>query len=204
MAHPPQEKVITTEAEAIITDVGNSLILEPDAKQTFMENADLPIPRIAYIALGSNLDNPIEQVKNAIDRWQASNDCELLQQSSLYRTPPWGVTDQPDFINAVISIKTALSALELLTICQQIEHQHQRQKTFRWGPRTLDCDIIHIMGEICQNDRLTLPHPRWHERAFVILPLLEIASNLAIHNLSVKKAADALSDMDKAAITKLT
>lgn len=168
-----------------------------------MSTSKHPHSRLVYIALGSNLDNPIAQVEAGIQHWRLVKDCGVVKVSSLYQTPPWGVTDQPDFINAVISLRTALSAADLLATCKEIEQRQQRQKTFRWGPRTLDCDIIHITGEVHQNDNLSLPHPRWHERAFVVLPLLEIADDLAIADQSVVDAEQALSSADKSAIRRL-
>lgn len=162
-----------------------------------------PHSRLVYIALGSNLDDPIAQVEAGIRHWCAVENCDVLHISSLYQTPPWGVTDQPDFINAVIGLHTALTANALLSTCQKIEQQQQRQETFRWGPRTLDCDIIHITNESHKSDRLTLPHPRWHERAFVVLPLLEIASDLVIAGQSVAEAEQALPSAEKNAIRRL-
>lgn len=112
---------------------------------------------------------------NGDDRWQ------LVLASRLYQTPPWGKTDQPDFINAVAALDTDLSARELLAGLQCIEHAHGRRRSGpRWGPRTLDIDLLLFGQEIMDCDELTLPHPRLHERAFVLLPLAELAPELEI------------------------
>ncbi len=132
---------------------------------------------IAYLSLGSNLNNPLEQVKMAIKEIKNTPDIQLLKQSSLYQTPPIG-PEQPDFINAVIKITTLLSAEDLLAKMQNIEASHHRERLIHWGPRTLDIDLLLFDEESILTDRLTIPHPFMHERAFVLVPLLEIEPNL--------------------------
>ena len=134
----------------------------------------------AYLALGSNLENPFSQVKQAVSTIAAHQDMALVTVSSAYKTPPWGITDQPDFINAMVSITTTLSPTQLLQACKKIESDQRRVKTFRWGPRIIDVDIIHIEGVSLNSEELTIPHPRFHERAFVLLPFVEIAPNIKI------------------------
>lgn len=132
---------------------------------------------IAYLCLGSNLNNPIEQVKMAIKEIENIPKIEILNISSLYKTPPIG-PEQPDFINVAIKIATTLSADDLLTKTQAIEQAHHRQRIIHWGPRTLDIDLILFDQESINTDRLTVPHPYMHERAFVLVPLLEIEPTL--------------------------
>ncbi len=128
---------------------------------------------IAYLSLGSNLNNPLEQIKIAIKEIDNIPEINLINQSSLYKTPPIG-PEQPDFINAAIKIATTLSAHDLLTKMQEIEQAHHRKRIIHWGPRTLDIDLI-LFDEACiLTDRLTVPHPFMQERAFVLVPLLEI------------------------------
>lgn len=131
----------------------------------------------AYLSLGSNLNNPLEQVKMAIKAIENIPEIDLLNRSSLYKTPPIGPA-QPDFINAVIKISTSLSAHDLLTKMQAIEASHHRVREIHWGPRTLDIDLILFDTESIQTARLTVPHPFMQERAFVLVPLLEIAPQL--------------------------
>ncbi|MET0065884.1 MAG: 2-amino-4-hydroxy-6-hydroxymethyldihydropteridine diphosphokinase [Candidatus Thiodiazotropha sp.] len=130
----------------------------------------------AYIGLGSNLENPRQQVTDAFEELQAAAHCRMLRRSSLYRTRPVGPQDQPDFINAVASLATRLQAERLLDVLQEIEQRHHRMRdTGRWGPRTLDLDLL-LYGDQCiETPRLRVPHPEMTRRAFVLVPLREIA-----------------------------
>lgn len=103
---------------------------------------------------------------------------EVAAISSLYETDPIGFTEQEPFLNMVVHVQTRLSALELLDFCQEVERQLQRKRLVRWGPRTIDLDILLYNGEQVESDRLIIPHPRMHERAFVLIPLLEINPSL--------------------------
>ncbi len=132
---------------------------------------------IAYLSLGSNIDHPIKQIKSAITEISTHPDITLLAQSSLYQTPPVG-PKQPDFINAALKIETTLSAMALLQAMQAIEQQHHRQRTIHWGPRTLDIDLLIFDHQSINQENLTIPHPFLAERAFVLVPLLEIEPQL--------------------------
>jgi len=135
---------------------------------------------LAYIAIGSNLLNPLDQVITAFDEIGNMPKSVLIKKSSCYSSLPSGYKDQPDFINAVVLIETELSPHELLSELQTIEHLHKRERSFPNAPRTLDLDIL-LFGDIRLNSpELTIPHPRMHERAFVIFPLQEIDGNIAI------------------------
>jgi 2-amino-4-hydroxy-6-hydroxymethyldihydropteridine diphosphokinase len=134
----------------------------------------------AYVALGSNLDNPIKQVTNAFEALAEIADTQLLARSKLYKSSPMGPADQPDFINAVAALSTNLSALELLRALQSIEEQHGRQRTLHWGPRTLDLDLLLYSNQVINSPSLTLPHPGLPERDFVLYPLAEIAPQLIL------------------------
>jgi 2-amino-4-hydroxy-6-hydroxymethyldihydropteridine diphosphokinase len=136
---------------------------------------------IAYIGLGSNLSDPKKQVACAIEAITNIAQCEVIQISSLYLSKPMGPQDQSDYINAVISIDTTLSALELLDALQNVENSAGRvRKENRWGARILDCDIILFGNEIINTSRLTVPHYGMKEREFVILPLAEISPTLCL------------------------
>ncbi|SHO55318.1 2-amino-4-hydroxy-6-hydroxymethyldihydropteridine diphosphokinase [Vibrio quintilis] len=135
----------------------------------------------AYIAIGSNQGDPVEQVRQAIKNLEKLPDSELLSVSALYSSTPMGPQDQPDYINAVASIKTNLTPLELLDQTQAIELEQGRvRKEERWGPRTLDLDIILFGDEVIQSERLTIPHYGMKEREFVLYPLAEIAPDLIL------------------------
>jgi len=135
---------------------------------------------LAYIALGSNLGDSRRQVLDAMDALNALPETHLLQRSRLYLTPPWGVIEQPPFINAVVTLDTALSPEQLLDGLLQIETAAGRVRAERNGPRILDLDVLHVDGVSQNDERLTLPHPRMPGRAFVLLPLHDVAPTLEI------------------------
>lgn len=130
---------------------------------------------VAYIALGSNMDSPEEQIEMAIQSLAKLELTSLLNVSSLYKSKPVGPQDQDDYINAVAQLETDLTALELLDNLQTIENEHDRVRNERWGPRTLDLDILMYGDEEIQNERLTIPHAEMLNRVFVLVPLAEIS-----------------------------
>ena len=130
--------------------------------------------------MGSNLEDPIQHVRQALDELAKLPTSRLLVYSSLYRTAPIGRLDQPDFINAVALIETALTAQALLNALIAIEQQHGRIRESLNAPRTLDLDILMVDDIQCKDSNLTLPHPRMHQRAFVLQPLMEISPHCPI------------------------
>lgn len=138
---------------------------------------------IAYIGLGSNLDNPQLQVKSALQALDRISETKLIQHSALYRSAPVGFLNQPDFINAVAEVETSLAPKALLNSLLLVEQQYGRTREFRNAPRTLDLDLL-LYGDITHQELgLTVPHPQMHKRAFVLQPLLEIAPYLIIPEL---------------------
>lgn len=138
-----------------------------------------------FIALGSNLDDPVAHVCRAFYELAELPQSRLLQRSSLYRSAPMGPQDQPDYINAVAELETRLPALDLLHQLQYIEKAHQRVRERHWGPRTLDLDIL-LYGELKQqNEELCLPHPGLLSRNFVLYPLAEIAAELVLDGVPI-------------------
>ena len=135
---------------------------------------------LAYVGIGSNLDGPIEQVKQAFDELGKIPRTRLTRKSSLYRSEPMEYADQPEFVNAVVELDSALAPLEILQQLQQIENRQGRKRSFPNAPRTLDLDLLLYADRIFLHSDLTLPHPRMHERAFVLKPLLEIAPDAFI------------------------
>jgi|ERR1700690_4797 2-amino-4-hydroxy-6-hydroxymethyldihydropteridine diphosphokinase len=142
----------------------------------------------AYVGLGANLDDPATQVEYAFDELSRLPDAFLAARSSLYVSAPVGYDQQPDFINAVAKLETRLSPRALLAALLDIEHRHGRQRTFRNAPRTLDLDLLLYGDARFHEPGLTLPHPRMHERAFVLEPLMEIAPDLDIPGHGSAKA----------------
>lgn len=135
----------------------------------------------AYIAIGSNLGDPVAQARNAIAALKQIPEIQVVTESSLYSSTPMGPQDQPDYINAVVAIDTSLSPLALLDQTQAIELEHGRvRKAERWGPRTLDLDIILYGDRVYDCERLTIPHYGMKVREFVLYPLAEIAPDLIL------------------------
>jgi 2-amino-4-hydroxy-6-hydroxymethyldihydropteridine diphosphokinase len=150
---------------------------------------------IAYIGLGSNLDSPRQHISTAIKALGEIQSTRTLNVSSLYKSKPVGPQDQGDYINAVAQIETELEPLMLLDSLQAIENTHGRVRNERWGPRTLDLDILMFGNEIIQNDRLTIPHPEMLNRSFVLIPLAEIDADCVIPGKGMLK--DLISNIDQ-------
>jgi 2-amino-4-hydroxy-6-hydroxymethyldihydropteridine diphosphokinase len=135
----------------------------------------------AYIGIGSNLDDPVAQVQTALAALARLPDSRLAASSGLYASTPMGLPDQPDYINAVAALDTGLSATVLLTGLLRIEAEQGRERSGeRWGPRTLDLDLLLYGDEMIDRPGLQVPHPGLHQRDFVIIPLAEIAGNLNV------------------------
>jgi len=129
------------------------------------------------IAMGGNLGNVAESFRQARRDIAALTATRVTASSLMYTTPPLGPAGQPDYLNAVLLVSTALEPLQLLDALQTIENTHGRERGERWGARTLDLDILDYGNRVLHSERLTLPHPRLHERQFVLLPLCDIAEN---------------------------
>jgi 2-amino-4-hydroxy-6-hydroxymethyldihydropteridine diphosphokinase len=138
-------------------------------------------PARAYIGIGSNLDDPVSHVRRAFEALTGILASCCVARSPLYRTAPvGGPPDQPDYINAVAALDTGLTPQQLLMVLQALELAHGRTRTARWEARTLDLDLLLYDQLTCDDPWLTLPHPRLHERAFVLYPLYDIAPTLTI------------------------
>lgn len=130
---------------------------------------------VAFVGLGSNQAGPAEQIERAFGELDALPHTRVVKRSSVYRTAPVGYADQPDFLNAVAQLETGMPAERLLAELHGIEARHGRERPFPNAPRTLDLDLL-LYGEMqLRNEKLAIPHPRMHERAFVLEPLAEIA-----------------------------
>jgi 2-amino-4-hydroxy-6-hydroxymethyldihydropteridine diphosphokinase len=137
---------------------------------------------ISYLGIGSNIGNTKDNLDSAIKILNESKNCKILQVSRFYKTKPVGLANQPDFLNAVVKIETLLSPEDLLKLINIIENKLGRVRTIKWGPRTIDIDIL-IYGNININkENLIIPHPAMMERAFVLEPLSEIEPNMILPN----------------------
>ena len=143
---------------------------------------------IAYVGIGSNLDDPVRQVRAALDELERLPHTRLVTRSSLYRSAPLGYADQPQFINAVAQLETRLPAERLLVELQDIEARRGRKRSFPNAPRTLDLDLLLFGASALSTPALSVPHARMHERAFVLRPLLEISPDVAIPGRGPAKA----------------
>ena len=130
---------------------------------------------VAYLSIGSNIGDRLDHLVEAVRALEARDDVRVLAVSSVYETAPVGYTDQADFLNIAIGVETTLDAYALLALCQEIEQGLGRVRKIRWGPRTVDLDILLYNNDAILVENLVIPHPRMHERAFVLVPLLEIA-----------------------------
>ncbi|MCJ8143782.1 2-amino-4-hydroxy-6-hydroxymethyldihydropteridine diphosphokinase [Ancylobacter sp. A5.8] len=157
--------------------------------------------RIAYLCLGSNLGDRAGTMAKAVGLI-ARIGLKIIARSSLYETPPWGPVPQGPYLNLVVAVETELSARELLNMALGVEHAFGRDRTreVRFGPRTIDIDILLYGDEVIAEPDLEIPHPRMMERAFALIPLSELAPDLVIGGV---KVTDALAGLDRSGIVKL-
>lgn len=154
-----------------------------------------------FLSLGSNIGDKLNHLNEAIKMIGEVENIKLVAKSSLYETEPVGYLDQDLFMNAVVEIETSLEPYDVLKHCMEIEQELKRKRIIRWGPRTMDIDVL-LYDDIKMNDtELTIPHPRMKERAFVMVPLAEIWEQGRIDDISV---LDYISKMDVEGIRKIT
>ncbi|MGV8936761.1 MAG: 2-amino-4-hydroxy-6-hydroxymethyldihydropteridine diphosphokinase [Allorhizobium sp.] len=139
----------------------------------------------ATLGLGGNIGDPAAAMARALQTLDARNDCRIIAVSRLYRTPPWGMTEQADFYNCCARIDTVLDPVALLDACLSIEQEMKRVRKERWGPRTIDIDILTYGTQLVDTEKLQVPHPRMTERGFVLLPLADIAADLQVEERTV-------------------
>jgi 2-amino-4-hydroxy-6-hydroxymethyldihydropteridine diphosphokinase len=152
-------------------------------------------PKRAWVGLGGNREDSASLLRSALLQLDTPPRLKLLRRSRLYRSPPWGFTDQPDFVNAVAEFGTSLTPLELLDRLRATEVRLGREpQTRRWGPRCIDLDLLTYEQVTRKSDDLVLPHPRMHLRAFVLVPLLELEPDFAIPGIGPAK--DCLQSID--------
>lgn len=134
----------------------------------------------AYISLGSNMGDRGKYLTESGVRLASHPEIKVLKKSRIYETKPWGLEEQADFWNQVLEIETSLTALGLLDVCQEIENSLGRVRLIRWGPRTIDIDLLSYDNKEWMDERLILPHPRMEQREFVLSPLREIAPDFVL------------------------
>ena len=149
----------------------------------------------SFLSLGSNLGDRLDHLSKAVTALAKQPKIKVIKVSSVYQTKPVGGPEQDDYLNAVVKIQTELSAHELLAVTQSIENNEGRVREVRWGPRTLDIDVLTYDDLISTDEKLTLPHPRISERAFVLVPFFEIDPQATISGLG--KVADLYQQIAK-------
>ena len=152
-----------------------------------------------YLALGTNIEPRMSYLNNALRELEKSEFISIERKSPIYETAPVGYANQADFLNMVIEADTTLSPLELLDFCQHIEKHLGRKREIRFGPRTIDLDILLYNNENSKTERLIIPHPRMHERAFVLIPLNTIAPEVIIPSTK-KRVADHIKQLPQSDI----
>lgn len=161
---------------------------------------------VYYIGLGSNLSPRESYLNGAIEKLEEHPAINISGKSSIYETEPVGYTEQPRFLNMVIQIETLLKPTHLYAVCMGIEGEFARERNIRWGPRTLDLDILLYSEETIKTNRLIIPHPRMYERAFVLIPLLELNPPEEVwpspEGKSISELVEELSDKDKQGVRK--
>ena len=139
----------------------------------------------AYLGLGTNMGDKQAYLKEACKIISDNTNINIVKISKVYKTKAWGYTNQDDFLNICIEVDTNLSPEELLEVCHEVENKLNRVRVIRWGPRTIDVDILFFNNIISTDENLILPHPRIKERAFVLIPLMDLNKELSIDNKTI-------------------
>ena len=156
---------------------------------------------LVFLALGTNLGDRLANLRAALDALRATPGIRILAQSPIYETPAWGYEDQPAFLNMVVQAETDLEPRPLLTRLKEIERDLGRMPTFHWGPRLIDIDILFYGNLTLDTPELVIPHPRLHERAFVLVPLADLAPEL-LHPVLHQTVSQLLASVDASAIAR--
>ncbi|MCX2970757.1 MULTISPECIES: 2-amino-4-hydroxy-6-hydroxymethyldihydropteridine diphosphokinase [Streptomyces] len=187
---------MTPNSDPTVQPVPASVVRQVDAADSTLAN-----PRHAVISLGSNLGNRLETLQGAVDALEDTPGVRVKAVSPVYETQPWGVEpdSQPAYLNAVVLIKTTLPPASLLERGHAIEEAFQRERSEQWGPRTIDVDIVTYQDVVSTDPGLTLPHPRAHERAFVLVPWHDV--DPAAEVPGVGAVAELLEDLPGEGVT---
>ena len=151
----------------------------------------------AYLGLGTNMGDRLEYLNSACTILSQYENINITNKSKIYETKAWGYTDQADFLNMCLEINTSLDEFQLLEVCGQVEQKLNRKRIIRWGPRTIDVDILFFNDIILNNEKLSIPHPRISERAFVLIPLMDLNTNLVIKNKTIDVYLNSLSSEER-------
>lgn len=151
----------------------------------------------AYLGLGTNMGDREEYLNSAVKLIDNNENIKVVNKSKIYETKAWGYTDQADFLNMCIEVETSLNEYNLLEACQEVELKLNRERIIRWGPRTIDVDILFFNDIILDNENLYIPHPRISERAFVLIPLIDLNENLVIKGKVISEYLNSLTNEER-------
>ena len=151
----------------------------------------------SYLGLGTNIGDRLGYLNKALKILNSNPNINITKKSKIYETKAWGYKEQADFLNMCIEIETSLNPYELLNACQGVEQDLNRERKIRWGPRTIDVDILFFNDIILQEENLEIPHPRIKERAFVLIPLIDLNDKLKIDNISINEYLKSLTTEER-------
>lgn len=151
----------------------------------------------SYLGLGTNMGDRLNYLNQALNILNSHSNIKISKKSKLYETKAWGYTEQADFLNMCVEIETDLDPNDLLHVCQDVEKKLNRERKIRWGPRTIDVDILFFNDIILQEENLEIPHPRIKERAFVLIPLIDLNDKLKIDNVSINEYLKSLTTEER-------
>lgn len=151
----------------------------------------------SYLGLGTNIGDRLNYLNQALNILNSHSNIKISKKSKLYETKAWGYTEQADFLNMCVEIETDLNPKDLLHVCQDVEKKLNRERKIRWGPRTIDVDILFFNDIILQEENLEIPHPRIKERAFVLIPLIDLNDKLKIDNVSINEYLKSLTTEER-------
>lgn len=151
----------------------------------------------AYLGLGTNIGDRLGYLNQACEIIKECSNINLIKESKIYETKAWGYKNQGDFLNMCVEIQTNFSPEELLNFCHQIEEKLNRKRIIRWGPRTIDVDILFFNDLKLNSEKLIIPHPRVKDRAFVLIPLMDLNEELTIEDINIKDHLNLLTSEEK-------
>ncbi len=159
---------------------------------------------ISYLGLGTNMGDRLGYILKACELIDDHENVKITKKSKIYETKAWGYTDQADFLNVCLEVETNLDEYELLNLCQDIEQKLNRKRIIRWGPRTIDVDILFFNDKISDDENLLLPHPRIQDRAFVLIPLMDLNSKLLINGKTIDIHLNSLTKDQREEVKEFT
>lgn len=158
----------------------------------------------SYLGLGTNMGDRVKYLSDACEFLNNHEKISITKKSKIYETKAWGYTEQADFLNVCIEIDTSLNEYELLSVCQEIEQKLDRKRIIRWGPRTIDIDILFFNDTVLNDENLLIPHPRIKERAFVLIPLMDLNSKLSIDGKTIDVHLNSLTKKERDEVKEFT